>query len=147
MAKARNLKRAGDLIGAVSAMDAALELDGQDRFLNTKCATYHLRIGEINEAQKLFGLFTKKDVLTPAKDLEDMQSYKFLLEDGEAHMRVGKLAMALKRFRSVDRVSSPTTVHHWANLWNRFSWICMKTSLTSIHTVSESLQSTSTWSM
>lgn len=110
MAKARNLKRAGDLIGAAAAMDTAVELDGQDRFLNTKCATYHLRLGEVEEAQRLFGLFTKKDAVSPAKDLEDMQSYKFLLEDGEAHMRVNKLAMALKRFRSVDKVSTPTSL-------------------------------------
>jgi tetratricopeptide (TPR) repeat protein len=104
-AKARNLKRAGNLIDAVMFMDTGLELDGQDRFLNTKCATYHLRVGEIEEAQKIFGLFTKKDAPSPGRDLEDMQSFKFLLEDGEAHLRNGKLAMALKRFRTIDKAS------------------------------------------
>lgn len=106
MTRARNLKRAGDYVGAVSAMDTAHELDGQDRFLNTKCATYHLRAGEVEEAQRLFGMFTKKDAISPAKDLEDMQSFKFLLEDGEAHMRNEQLALALKRFRSMNRVSA-----------------------------------------
>ena len=104
MAKARNLKRAGDYIGAVAAMEAARAMDGQDRFLNTKCATYRLRAGDIDEAQKLFGMFTKKDAPTPGNDLEEMQSLKYLLEDGEALLRAGKLAMALKRFRAVDRV-------------------------------------------
>jgi peptide alpha-N-acetyltransferase len=106
MARARNLKRAGDYFGATVAMDSAHELDGQDRFLNTKCATYHLRAGEIDEAQRLFGMFTKKDASSPAKDLEDMQSFKFLMEDGEAHLRNERLALALKRFRAVNRVST-----------------------------------------
>ncbi|CCA77834.1 related to n-terminal acetyltransferase 1 [Serendipita indica DSM 11827] len=106
MAKARNLKRAGDLVGAVAMMDAAVELDGQDRFLNTKCATYHLRNGEVEEAQRLFGLFTKKDATSPGKDLEDMQSFKFLLEDGQAHLKINRLALALKRFRTIERIFS-----------------------------------------
>jgi len=105
MAKARNLKRAGDYIGAAAAMEAARALDGQDRFLNTKCAIYRLRAGDIDEAQRLFGMFTKKDSLTPGNDLEDMQSLQYLLEDGEARLRAGKLTMALKRFRAIDRVS------------------------------------------
>lgn len=106
MAKARNLKRAGDYVGAVATMDVARELDGQDRFLNTKCATYHLKSGDIEGAQNLLGMFTKKDAATPAKDLEDMQSFKFLLEDGEANMRNNQLATALKRFISIDGVCS-----------------------------------------
>jgi tetratricopeptide (TPR) repeat protein len=111
MAKARNLKRAGDYIGAAAAMEAARALDGQDRFLNTKCATYRLRAGDIDEAQRLFGMFTKKDAPTPGNDLEDMQSLKYLLEDGEVRLRVGKLAMALKRFRAVDRVRHRDSVY------------------------------------
>jgi peptide alpha-N-acetyltransferase len=105
IAKARNLKRTGDYVGAVEVMDAARELDGQDRFLNTKCATYHLKAGDIEGAQNLLGMFTKKDAATPAKDLEDMQSFKFLLEDGEANMKKNQLAIALKRFISIDGVS------------------------------------------
>lgn len=34
-------------------------LDLQDRFLNTKCAKYRLRAGLEEEAQEVFGLFTK----------------------------------------------------------------------------------------
>jgi N-alpha-acetyltransferase 15/16, NatA auxiliary subunit len=104
IAKARNLKRAGDYVGALRAMDAPRDLDGQDRFLNTKCATYHFKAGDIEGAQILLGMFTKKDAATPAKDLEDMQSFKYLLEDGEANMRKNNLAIALKRFISIDGV-------------------------------------------
>lgn len=57
--KARILKRAGDLVGAVREIEEARCLDGQDRFLNTKSAKYHLRAGLRDEAVSLFGLFTK----------------------------------------------------------------------------------------
>lgn len=61
--KARVLKRAGDPWGAAKAMDEARVLDLQDRFLNTKCGKYRLRAGLEEEAQEVFGLFTK--VRTP----------------------------------------------------------------------------------
>ncbi len=57
--KARVLKRAGDPWGAAKAMDEARVLDLQDRFLNTKCGKYRLRAGLEEEAQEVFGLFTK----------------------------------------------------------------------------------------
>lgn len=57
--KGRVLKRAGDLVGAVRCIEKARELDGQDRFLNTKSAKYHLRAGLSEEASSIFGLFTK----------------------------------------------------------------------------------------
>ncbi|KAJ3482804.1 hypothetical protein NLI96_g6742 [Meripilus lineatus] len=57
--KARVLKRVGDPWGAARAMDEARVLDLQDRFLNTKCAKYRLRAGLEEEAQEVFGLFTK----------------------------------------------------------------------------------------
>ena len=57
--KARLLKRAGDLVGAVQYAEDARLLDLQDRFLNTKSAKYHLRAGHSEEAQNILGLFTK----------------------------------------------------------------------------------------
>jgi len=78
-------------------------LDLQDRFLNTKCAKYRLRAGLSDEAQEIFGLFTKKDAPSPASDLEDMQSLMFLTEDGDSHNRSGRLSMALKRYVAVQK--------------------------------------------
>lgn len=57
--RARILKRAGDSIGAVQAMEEARALDLQDRFLNTKAAKYLFRDGQIEEASTVLGLFTK----------------------------------------------------------------------------------------
>ncbi|KAF9652586.1 N-terminal acetyltransferase A, auxiliary subunit [Thelephora ganbajun] len=101
--KARVLKRSGDTYGAAQSLNDARLLDLQDRFLNTKCAKYRLRAGLSDEAQEIFGLFTKKDAPTPASDLEDMQSLMFLTEDGDSHNRSGRLAMALKRYVAVQK--------------------------------------------
>ena len=40
-------------------MQEARELDGQDRFLNSKCAKYMVRADQVQEAEKVLGLFTK----------------------------------------------------------------------------------------
>ncbi|KIY45057.1 N-terminal acetyltransferase A, auxiliary subunit [Fistulina hepatica ATCC 64428] len=103
MAKARVLKRAGDPYGATRIMEDARFLDGQDRFLNTKSAKYRLRAGMNDEASNLLGLFTKKDAPSPGADLEEMQSMLYLVEDGDAHHRNGKLNLALKRYLSIRR--------------------------------------------
>ncbi|KAA1473007.1 N-terminal acetyltransferase A, auxiliary subunit [Dentipellis sp. KUC8613] len=102
--RGRVLKRAGDPYGAARALDAARLLDGQDRFLNTKSAKYRLRAGEIEEAQEVFGMFTKKDAPSPGADLEDMQSLLYLTEEGDAHRRNGKLNLALKKYHAVQKV-------------------------------------------
>ena len=118
--RARVLKRSGDIYGAAQSLNDARLLDLQDRFLNTKCAKYRLRAGLSDEAQEIFGLFTKvgymrsvlrgwlttpqKDAPNPASDLEDMQSLLFLTEDGDSHNRSGRLAMALKRYVAVQKV-------------------------------------------
>lgn len=59
LCKARVLKRSGDLFGAARCLNDARLLDGQDRFLNTKCGKYLLRAGMIEEANVIFAMFTK----------------------------------------------------------------------------------------
>jgi hypothetical protein len=59
MFKARVLKRNGDYYGAARCLNDARLLDGQDRFLNTKCGKYMLRAGMVDEANTIFGMFTK----------------------------------------------------------------------------------------
>lgn len=63
--KARVLKRTGDIYGAARSLNDARLLDLQDRFLNTKCAKYRLRAGLSDEAQEIFGLFTKVGDVRP----------------------------------------------------------------------------------
>ncbi|KAF8624974.1 hypothetical protein AX15_005610 [Amanita polypyramis BW_CC] len=101
--KARVLKRCNDLLGAARCLNDARLLDGQDRFLNTKCGKYLLRAGMIDEAVSILGLFTKKDAVSPAVDLEDMQSLLFLTESADAYYRAGKLNLALKKYTAIQK--------------------------------------------
>ncbi|KAG6907698.1 hypothetical protein DXG01_007754 [Tephrocybe rancida] len=102
--KGRTLKRAGDLYGAARCVNDARLLDGQDRFLNTKCAKYLLRAGCVEEANTMLGLFTKKDAASPGSDLEDMQSLLYLIEEADAHYRNGKLNLALKKYLAIQKI-------------------------------------------
>lgn len=104
MARAKILKRAGDPEGAARAMESARLLDGQDRFLNGKAAKYWIRAGQISKANDMLGLFTKKDAASPGQDLLDMQCLWYLVEEGDAYLRQGQLAHALKRYRQVLQV-------------------------------------------
>ncbi|TFK61909.1 NMDA receptor-regulated protein 1a [Pluteus cervinus] len=102
--KARLLKRAGDPIGAAKLLDEARLLDGQDRFLNTKCAKYMLRAGFIEQGNQILGLFTKKDAPSPGSDLEDMQSLLYLEEEADAQYQSGKLHLALKKYMAIQKL-------------------------------------------
>jgi len=59
----------GDIIGAAQCLDEARLLDGQDRFLNTKCAKYRLRAGLVEEANEILGFFTKVFTIVLRKDV------------------------------------------------------------------------------
>ncbi|KAF5351177.1 hypothetical protein D9756_008406 [Leucocoprinus leucothites] len=87
MFKARVLKRCGDCYGAATAVNEARLLDGQDRFLNTKT-----------------GSICYKDAPSPAFDLEEMQSFLYLLEEANAHLINSKLNLALKKYMAVVKV-------------------------------------------
>ncbi|KAF9443854.1 N-terminal acetyltransferase A, auxiliary subunit [Macrolepiota fuliginosa MF-IS2] len=104
MFKGRVLKRCGDYLGAARMLNEARLLDGQDRFLNTKTGKYLLRAGLVEEASGIFGLFTKKDAASPGADLEDMQSFLYILEEANAHRINNKLNLALKKYMAVVKV-------------------------------------------
>ncbi|CAD6919611.1 unnamed protein product [Tilletia laevis] len=104
LTRARILKRVGDLHGAAHAMETGRLLDGQDRYMSSKGALYMLRIGEIEEAVKVVGLFTRPAVETPVADLLEMQALWYLVEEGLAWERKGVLNMALKRLDQVDKI-------------------------------------------
>lgn len=57
--KAHVLKRAGDLEAAAREMVKARVLDKSDRYTNAKTGKYLLRIGEVDKAEQILGLFTK----------------------------------------------------------------------------------------
>ncbi|ELU44309.1 NMDA receptor-regulated protein 1a [Rhizoctonia solani AG-1 IA] len=104
-ARGRALKRAGDFVRASLAVEAGRLLDGQDRWLNGKSAKYAMRTGRVEDAQNLLGLFTRKDAVSPSTDLTEMQSLVYLLQEGDAHKRAGRVPMALKRYNAVAQAS------------------------------------------
>ncbi|KAK9476379.1 NMDA receptor-regulated protein 1-domain-containing protein [Lipomyces japonicus] len=105
MTKAKILKRKGDLIAASDSMNAARELDLQDRFVNTKAAKYYLRANRNEEAIAVISLFTKNDTHpNGVPDLHEMQAFWFLNEQGDYFARVGKPGLALKRYHSVKKI-------------------------------------------
>ncbi|GAA5943951.1 peptide alpha-N-acetyltransferase complex A subunit NAT1 [Sporobolomyces koalae] len=101
MLRARILKRAGDLQAAANAMEEARELDGQDRGLNCKSVKYLIRAGRIEEAEKIAGLFTKKDAPSPLEDLVEMQCLWILREEGNYYLKHQNYGKALRRFHQI----------------------------------------------
>ncbi|GAA5899701.1 peptide alpha-N-acetyltransferase complex A subunit NAT1 [Sporobolomyces salmoneus] len=101
MLRARILKRAGDLEAAANAMEEARALDGQDRGLNCKSVKYLIRAGRVEEAEKIAGLFTKKDAPSPLEDLVEMQCLWILIEEGNLYLKQGNHGKALRRFHQI----------------------------------------------
>ncbi|GAA5995509.1 peptide alpha-N-acetyltransferase complex A subunit NAT1 [Rhodotorula paludigena] len=99
--RARILKRAGDSAAAAHAMEDARRLDGQDRFLNSKAAKYRIRNGECEEAEKVVGLFTRKDAPSPFEDLVEMQCLWFIHEEGDAYAANEDWGRALRRYHQM----------------------------------------------
>ncbi|MBE7179950.1 MAG: hypothetical protein INR71_01885 [Terriglobus roseus] len=105
MTKARIYKNLGDLAKAAETMEAARKLDERDRYINTKCAKYQLRNNQNDEAINTMSKFTRNETAGgPLGDLHEMQCMWFLTEDGEAYVRQGKLALALKRFSAIAKI-------------------------------------------
>jgi hypothetical protein len=56
--------------------------------------------------------------VSPGADLEEMQSLLYLIEEGNAHRRHGKLHHALKKYHAVRKVSYLGTIRN-SSLLNR----------------------------
>ncbi|KAI8460576.1 NMDA receptor-regulated protein 1 [Phakopsora pachyrhizi] len=109
----RIYKRQGSFQKAAEAMRAARDLDGQDRYLNSKCAKYvlqsigsetpneELRIKLLQESRGLIELFTRNDAPDPVSDLLDMQAVWYLMAEANVALRISDWGIALKRLHQV----------------------------------------------
>jgi len=86
----------------MNIMNEARELDLQDRFVNSKCVKYMLRNGNIDEAEKTAGLFTKADSPTPLADLTEMQCIWYEFEKAMAYEKKGDNGLALKLLHQIN---------------------------------------------
>jgi tetratricopeptide (TPR) repeat protein len=101
-AKARIYKHRGNTKKAAETMVHAREIDGKDRYINTKTALYQLRDNQNEAALETMSKFTRNETVGgPLGDLHDMQCMWYITEDGEAHLRQRNLGLALKRFNSI----------------------------------------------
>eukprot|EP00158_Paraphelidium_tribonemae_P006331 Partr_v1_DN27777_c0_g1_i2_m67387 putative NatA auxiliary subunit len=104
MLKARILKNAGDLQTAAFYMNEARSLDMQDRFINSKCAKYMLRVDNVAEAEQTIALFARQgDMEEKMADLVEMQCMWFTNESAQSYLRSGNLALALKKFHQISK--------------------------------------------
>ncbi|BFZ58460.1 hypothetical protein PYCC9005_005522 [Savitreella phatthalungensis] len=124
MGRARILKHLGKVGEAADAMNAARELDLQDRHVNTKSTKYFLRADANGEAIQTISLFVNTTLGGGAiGDLAEMQSLNFLLEDGISWARQGLIGLALKRFHQVKKA-----VDLWADDQYDFHAYCFRKS-------------------
>ncbi|KAJ1926348.1 hypothetical protein IWQ60_003873 [Tieghemiomyces parasiticus] len=103
MARGRFLKHLGDPATASQVMEAARQLEPQDRFTNNKCVKYYLRNDQTVEAQTTILQFVRKDVPDMIYELYELQVLWYLLEAGDSFQRQRYWGLALKRFHQVDR--------------------------------------------
>jgi N-alpha-acetyltransferase 15/16, NatA auxiliary subunit len=85
-------------------MVQAQELDTADRYLNSKCAKYLLRAGQIQQAEEMCAKFTREGI-GASESLTEMQCMWFEWECAMAYSRLGKFGDALKKCHQIERVN------------------------------------------
>ncbi|KAJ6221410.1 hypothetical protein RDWZM_007222 [Blomia tropicalis] len=99
--KAKIFKHAGFPEKAAKYLEEAQSLDTSDRYLNSKCAKYLIRINKIKEAEEMCSKFTREGV-SAMENLNEMQCMWFLNEMASAYQRMNMFGEALKKCIEVD---------------------------------------------
>eukprot|EP00049_Salpingoeca_infusionum_P008761 m.144252 g.144252 ORF g.144252 m.144252 type:complete len:846 (+) comp14118_c0_seq1:73-2610(+) len=102
MIKAKILKHMGRLTEAAEALDTARQLDTADRFINSKCAKYMFRAGQVEQAVETAGLFARETRnLEPVLYLKEMQCAWFELEFAQAAYNKRDIGEALSKLYAI----------------------------------------------
>lgn len=99
--KAKIFKHAGHPEKATSYLEEAQSLDTSDRYLNSKCAKYLIRINKVKEAEDMCLKFTRENV-PAAENLNEMQCMWFQNAMAGAYQRLGSFGEALKKCVEID---------------------------------------------
>lgn len=102
MLKARIYKHGGDFEAASQWMEEARSLDTADRFVNSKCVRYLLRICEVEQGVETAGLFTREG-LPPLQMMNEMQAMWFQTALAVAHRKRRKLGDALQKLHEIEK--------------------------------------------
>lgn len=100
--KGKIFKHAGDPYEAYKWVEEAQALDTADRYINSKCAKYMLRVNMIREAEHTCAKFTREGI-SAMENLNEMQCMWFQTECALAFQRLEKWGEALKKCHEVDR--------------------------------------------
>ena len=100
--KARLLKAAGDIRGAVECLDKGRDLDKQDRYINNQTTKYMLQADMEDTALERIALFTKHEG-NPEQNLFDMQCSWYELELADCLARKQAWGRSLKKFGKLLR--------------------------------------------
>lgn len=99
--KAKIFKHAGFPEKAVKFVEEAQSLDTSDRYLNSKCAKYLIRINKLKEAEEMCLKFTREGVLA-SDNLNEMQCMWFQTTMALSYQATGQWGEALKKCVEID---------------------------------------------
>jgi hypothetical protein len=109
--KARLVKAAGDIKGAVEVIDHGRDLDRQDRYINNQTTKYMLEAGMEDKALDRISMFTKHEG-NPEVNLYEMQCSWYELGLGSCFAEKKEWGKALKKYckfykrrKNIPRVS------------------------------------------
>lgn len=106
--KGKVYKHMGDFDKAFEQVNEAQKLDTADRYLNSKCAKYHLRANRVAEAEQMCSKFTRAGV-SVIENLNEMQCMWYQIELARAYHRMKMYGMALKKCYEIDAFFSEVT--------------------------------------
>ncbi|VDP42125.1 unnamed protein product [Heligmosomoides polygyrus] len=102
MIKAKIYKHAGDYSEAARLMDEAQSLDTADRYINSKCAKYLLRAGQMERAEKMCAKFTREGDRA-STTLNEMQCMWYELECARCYLSERQYGDALKKVHQIEQ--------------------------------------------
>jgi peptide alpha-N-acetyltransferase len=106
--KGKILKHLGKYLDAAITVDLARVQDLADRYLNSKAVKYWLRCDNVEEGERLIGLFARHDAQKPHADplvsVRDVQAFWFEIASGQAYERRGDFGRALRRYAHIEGI-------------------------------------------
>lgn len=99
--RSKLLYRSKNLPEAINLREKARKTDPRDRYLNYKCAVYHLLGNDINTANDVIAPFSV-DAESPGLQLHTNQEIRYELKLAEAWERLGRATEAMQHFLEAE---------------------------------------------
>lgn len=99
--RSKLLRRGNDLLNAVKMREMAREMDPRDRYINYRCAVYHLLRNDIETANAVIAPFSV-DEDSPGLQIRQNQEVHYELKLAEAWERLGNSPAASEQYLEVE---------------------------------------------